>query len=74
MNVTQRDYLQILTYYNIKKCGLSHNQIKKEAENILATKLCRCIKIINHLEHNLPSTIPICNNSIIEKGIYTSMM
>lgn len=38
------DYVQILQFYNIPSAGLSTAAIKTTAEDILATKLCRCIK------------------------------
>lgn len=40
------DYTSILKYYNINTLGMSQLDIKKQAEHILATKMCRCIKTI----------------------------
>lgn len=44
MKLTQRDYKDILDYYKIKYNNLTASAIKAAAENMLATKLCRCIK------------------------------
>ena len=44
MYLSNKDYLDILQYYKIKTNNLNNKQIKSRAENILAGKLCRCIK------------------------------
>ena len=45
MYLSNKDYLDILKYYKIKTTNLNNKQIKSRAENILANKLCRCIKL-----------------------------
>ena len=67
MKLTQRDYLTVLDYYNIvppknKKGNLNSKKIKEEAENILASKLCRCIKKVDPTVEN--KSIAICTDSI----------
>jgi hypothetical protein len=68
MNLTPSDYNSILKYYNININGLSDLDIKKEAEHILATKMCRCIKKINSdadNEKNESRAIAICKKSVL---------
>ena len=43
-DLTQNDYKSILGFYNISYSTLSPSKIKNLAEDILANKLCRCIK------------------------------
>ena len=62
LNLDTDDYRKILQYYNINKS----KNIKKDAENILATKLCRCIKKV---DKNESDSIAICRKSIfINRG------
>ena len=42
--MTIKDYKKILNYYNIDYSALSTDTIKNKVHNILADKLCRCIK------------------------------
>jgi hypothetical protein len=57
-----KDYKTILEFYDINKS----KNIKEEAEKILATKLCRCIKKVKKKE---PESIAICRKSIfINRG------
>ena len=70
MKLTQRDYLTILNNYDItppknKVGNIDINKVKEEAEKILATKLCRCIKKIGDTDQT--KSISICTNSIFEK-------
>ena len=46
MAMTKSDYEKILSYYNIPIANLSNNELKRKAEDILATKLCKCIKAV----------------------------
>jgi hypothetical protein len=78
--LTKNDYEKILNYYNISfSASDSSKNIKNKAEQILAEKLCKCIKKVK----NNPDTensdndsdeearaIGICNESIFtRKGI-----
>ena len=57
-----KDYKTILEFYNINKS----KNIKADAEKILATKLCRCIKKVKKKEQE---SIGICRQSIfINRG------
>ena len=67
MYLTNLDYITILKFYKIKNIeNLSKKEIKKYAEDILAQKLCSCIKKITKNNKLLEtSAIPICKNSVI---------
>uniref|UniRef100_A0A6C0JBY5 Uncharacterized protein n=1 Tax=viral metagenome TaxID=1070528 RepID=A0A6C0JBY5_9ZZZZ len=64
MDLTINDYKSILLYYDINYKKMSNKKIKISAENILANKLCRCIKKVKK-KQNKP--IGICKNSVINK-------
>ena len=78
-NITHRDYLDILKYYKIDAAHLKKNDVKKKAEHLLATKLCKCIK--KRAGANVMGTgtrtgesraIAICYDSVIrKKGLKT---
>ena len=67
MYLTNIDYITILKFYKIKNIEkLSKKEIKKYAEDILAEKLCSCIKKITKNNKLLESSaIPICKTSVI---------
>ena len=74
MFLSHTDYRKILSYYKIKSDKLTNKQIKNIAENILAEKLCRCIKAVKKntsLTRKQPikevDAIVICNNSVLKK-------
>jgi len=73
MKLTHKDYLTILDYYNIapprdNKGNLDRKKIKEESEDILASKLCRCIKKVDPVDEK--KSIAVCTNSIFtKKGI-----
>jgi hypothetical protein len=68
MSLTNTDYIKILQFYK-KSIPKSNKQLKKDAENILSTKLCKCIKKVDPL--NEPRSIGICSRSIFNKKGYT---
>ena len=83
-NITHRDYLDILKYYKIDAAHLKKNDVRKKAEHLLATKLCKCIKSIKkRAGANVMGTgtgtgtsesraIAICYDSVIrKKGLKT---
>lgn len=45
----------------------SFKTVQNAAEEILATKLCRCIKKINPTEKNESKNIALCANSVLKK-------
>lgn len=70
--LTIKDYKTILQYYNINYNELTNKEIKQKAEDILATKLCKCIKKIQTKNKaNESKTIPICRESVVtKKGLH----
>ena len=68
--LTINDYKHILEFYN-KHIPKSQILIKKQAEHILATKLCKCIKKINLKIKNEPRAIGICTKTIFGRKGYT---
>ena len=74
MKITKTDYMKILKYYNIDIPSTATYKIVQEvAEDILATKLCRCIKKINPSEKKDSKTVAICTNNVLKKkGLSTS--
>jgi hypothetical protein len=72
-NINESDYIKILEYYNIK-VPKSKNLLKSVAENIMANKLCKCIKKID--TNNEATSIGICtktifNNKGFKRGKFT---
>lgn len=62
-----KDYKNILDFYNIS-IPKSNKQIKEKAEDIMSTKLCRCIKNFNKRDES--KAIAICSKSIFTKKGY----
>jgi hypothetical protein len=76
--LTKSDYEKILNYYNIPfSSSESSKQIKNKAEEILAEKLCKCIKKVkdntgdgNDADADESRAIGICNDTVFRrKGI-----
>jgi hypothetical protein len=69
MSLSKSEYISILQYYNIDSKKMSMNEVKKTAENILATKMCRCIKKFENNYKNVKESgaFAICRNSIFTK-------
>jgi len=66
--ITESDYKKILDFYE-KPIPRSKRLLKIEAEKILATKLCRCIKKID--AKNEARSIGICTKSVINTKGFT---
>ena len=66
--ITDTDYKKILEFYEIS-IPRSKRLLKMEAEKILATKLCRCIKKID--AKNESRSIGICTKTIINTKGFT---
>lgn len=65
--LTNTDYKKILQFYN-KPIPKSNRLLRSHAENILVSKLCRCIKKVD--KKNEARAIGICTKTIINsKGI-----
>jgi len=65
--LTDADYTQILDFYNIN-IPKSSRLLKIKATNILASKLCRCIKKVD--KTNEGKSIGICSKTIINNKGY----
>jgi hypothetical protein len=73
--LTKSDYEKILNYYNIPfSTSDTSKKIKGKAEEILADKLCKCIKKVkegsNDSNNDEARAIGICNDTVFRrKGI-----
>ena len=65
MNLTHKDYLDIMKFYKMDVSKMHKSAIKKKAENILANKLCRCIKKVDPLIKNEQNTIALCRKTVL---------
>ena len=70
VELTNKDYLSILNYYN-KPIPKTQILIKKQAEHIMATKLCKCIKQVGVKIKNEPRSIGICTKTIFNRRGFT---
>ena len=66
--LTNKDYVSILKYYNLN-IPRSKRLLKKNAEKIMAEKLCKCIKKIDPI--NEAKSIGICTKTIFNRKGYT---
>lgn len=66
--LTKNDYIEILKFYKID-IPKSTRLIQKKAENIMAEKLCKCIKAVD--VNNEPKSIGICTKTIFNTKGYT---
>lgn len=65
--LTSHDYRKILSYYGIKISSKTKpSKIKSMAEDILAGKLCRCIKKVQTDNKDVSRSIAICNKGIFK--------
>jgi hypothetical protein len=67
-NITNDDYKNILEYYKIS-IPRSERITKMQAEKILSTKLCRCIKKLQ--PKNESRAIGICTKTIFNRKGYS---
>jgi hypothetical protein len=71
MNLTNQDYIKILKYYNIR-VPKSKRTIKHKAEDVLANKLCRCIKKVGENTRSIGvCTRSVINNKGFKRGNFT---
>ena len=66
--ITKKDSMDILNFYKIK-IPSSNSVLKQKAQNIVAEKLCRCIKKIDPI--NEAKSIGICTKTIFTRKGYT---
>ena len=70
MRLKNSDYVTILKYYDIDAKGMKKKDTKRKAEDLLANKLCRCIKKVDNKDEPESRAIAICKNSILlKKGL-----
>jgi hypothetical protein len=70
MRLKNSDYVTILKYYNIDSKGMKKKDKKRKAEDLLANKLCRCIKKVDNKDEPESKAIAICKNSVLlKKGL-----
>ena len=82
MKLSQEDYVYILKHYGVRiprrtqtrknrkpKRVVDHPATRRRAEKVLATKLCRCIKVVqkNNKRMKEPGAIAVCSASIFKK-------
>ena len=60
MDLNKEDYIQILNYYNVSPKNNNYSYVKKLAENIIAKKLCSCIKKVPNANNPESRAIGIC--------------
>jgi hypothetical protein len=67
-SLSNKDYVSILKYYNI---NIPKNKkiLKQTAEQIMADKLCKCIKKVDI--NNEPKSIGICTKTIFNNKGYS---
>jgi len=63
MELNSGDYKKIISYYKIKQTNKSD---KETAEDILASKLCKCIKKVKSPTINEKAAIAICRKNIFK--------
>jgi len=71
MSLHNEDYIDILKYYKLQ-VPKSKRLIQLEAEKILSSKLCKCIKKVNSVSNtkNEARAIGICTKTIFNnKGL-----
>jgi hypothetical protein len=66
--LTNNDYRRILEFYK-KNIPKSKRLLKTQAEKLLASKLCRCIKKVDR--ENEARSIGICTKTIINNKNFT---
>jgi len=66
--LTNNDYKQILEYYN-KPIPKSKHLLKSQAEKLIVSKLCRCIKKVD--KENEARAIGICTKTIVNTKGFT---
>ena len=70
MDLSKKDYIKILEYYKVDHKTYGNNELKKKAEQLLANKLCRCIKKVKKNKKKRKTkreSIAICRSSVLRK-------
>jgi hypothetical protein len=69
-SLTKKDYVAILKFYD-RPIPKSNRLVQKNAEKILADKLCKCIKSVGTKVKDEPRAIGICTKTIFNNKGYT---
>jgi len=67
MSLSPTDYLNIMKFYKINVSNMGKKEIKFAAEDILANKLCKCIKKITPLLKKEENAIAVCKKSVLHR-------
>ena len=67
MSLSPTDYLNIMKFYKIDVSNMGKKEIKMAAEDILANKLCKCIKKITPLLKKEENAIAVCKKSVLHR-------
>ena len=70
MDLSKDDYVKILEYYKVDHKTYGNTELKKKAEQLLANKLCRCIKKVKKNRKKRKTkreAIAICRSSVLRK-------
>jgi hypothetical protein len=67
MSLSPTDYLNIMKFYKINVSNMGKKEIKMVAEDILANKLCKCIKKITPLLKKEQNAIAVCKKSVLHR-------
>jgi len=65
MSLSHTDYLNIMKFYKLNIVNMGKSEIKILAEDILANKLCKCIKKITPLLKKEQNAIAVCKKSVL---------
>ena len=63
--LTREDHRAVLSYYGIDHTKMGPKRMRKEAEDVLAGKLCRCIKKVDPGDEK--KSIAVCRASILAR-------
>lgn len=76
LQLTPSDYKKVLSYYN-QSIPRSHRQTKKKAEQLLTSKLCKCIQKVKKsfrarnktmkTKELLTSSVGVCRDSVLHR-------
>jgi hypothetical protein len=67
-SMTKSDYQTILSYYKMPYEDLSNRELKRQAETILATKLCKCIKAVEKKNRHAKRDFALHRQRVWQKG------
>ena len=66
MKLNKNDYKKILNFYNLS-IPKSERLLIKKSQDVLANKLCRCIKQVSIKGAQESKSVGICRNSVLKK-------